>query len=322
MVDSKEIQRQEGILSFRVRQYLKEQRSGIELRNALRTFEVEGCSAFVVGGFLRDLMLCGASANPRDIDIVFDGTSADKVEYFFWNHKERKNRFGGIRLRLGDCPFDVWSLGDTWAFRNEKVHHVEFASFPKTTFLNIDAIAFKWGNTSEDKIFSNGFFESILTRTLEINMEENPFPETCVVRSLMMASMLNFGIGPKLATYILRHSKTTSLKELQRIQKVHYGFVALDGEDLRSCFKAIDAQLSRSKNSAVFLPGQQLKFEEEKSKHKEASKKTFGTWFSKIAETVFVNMRPVRRLQNRFGKSGRPTINVLNVQPQWLKKAS
>ena len=282
MVDSKEIKRQEEILSFRVRQYLKEQRAGIELRNALQKFEVEGCSAFVVGGFLRDLMLCGASANPRDIDIVFDGTSADKVEYLFWNHKERKNRFGGMRLKLGGCPFDVWSLGDTWAFRNEKVRHIEFASFPRTTFLNIDAIAFKWGNTSDDEIFSNGFFESILTRTLEINLEENPFPETCVVRSLMMASMLDFGIGPKLAAYILRQSKTASLKELQRIQKVHYGFVTLDGEDLRSCFSAIATQLSRSKNSAVFLPGQQLKLEEEKPKKKTPNKETSGTWFSKL----------------------------------------
>lgn len=322
MVESKEIQRQEEILSFRVRQYLKGQGAGIELRNALRKFEVEGCSAFMVGGFLRDLMLSGASANPRDIDIVFDGTSADKVEFLFWNHKERKNRFGGMRLKMGDYPFDIWSLGDTWAFRNEKVHQIEFASFPKTTFLNIDAIAFKWGNASEDKIFSNGFFESILTRTLEINLEENPFPETCVVRSLMMASMLNFGIGPKLATYILRHSKTASSKELQRIQNVHYGYVALDGEDLRSCFNAIETQLSHSKTATVFLPGRQLKLEEEKPRKKESNKKTFGMWFSKFVETAFVHMRPVRRLKNRLGNSRRPTINVLNVQPHWLEKRS
>jgi len=319
MVESK-IKQHEEILRFRVRQYLKDQKWGIELRNVLQRFEVEGCSAYIVGGFLRDLMLYGTSASPRDIDIVFDGVPADKVEFFFWNHKERRNRFGGLRLKLGDCPFDMWSLEDTWAFRNKKVHQLEFSTFPQTTFLNIDAVAFRWKKDSEDEIFSNGFFEGILSRTLEINLEENPFPETCALRSLMVASALNFGIGPKLAAYISHYSKNASLKELQRIQKVHYGSIIWDGEDLRSCFNAIDAQLSQSRNSIVFLPGQQLKLGEPKPQREKKNKSRIGTWITKVVESVVVHTQPMRRLRDRVVRSKRPTINVLNIEPHWMRR--
>jgi hypothetical protein len=314
--------RLEDVLRFRVRQFLKAQKWGIELQNTLERFETEQCHAYIVGGFLRELMLCGPAARPRDIDIVFAGTSAEKVEFFFWNNKEGRvrNRFGGLRFNFGGCPFDVWSLEDTWAFRNKRIYQAEISTFPQTTFLNVDAIAFKLKNDCEDEIFSNGFFEGISTRTLEINLEENPFPETCVVRSLMMAWMLDFAIGPKLAGYLSRHSKSSSLKELQRIQSLHYGFVAMDGEDLRSCFDAINAQLSRSKTSAVYLPGRQLKFERSEPEMGKVSRSAFGVWLAKIAENVFVHSRPIRQLQKRFSGSQRPTINVLNVRPRWLKR--
>ena len=281
---------------------------------------MQGCSAYVVGGFLRDLMLHGLSASPRDIDIVFEGASPDKIEYLFWNNKERKNRFGGMRLKLGNCPFDVWSLGDTWAFRHEKIDRVEVSVFPRTTFLNLDAIAYRWRENSEDEIYSNGFFEGILTRTLEINLEENPFPETCVVRSLMLASMLNFAIGPKLAAYISLYSKKVSLKELQRVQSAHYGFVELDGDDLRACLKAINGQLRRSKESAVRLPERQLKLDRPNSKRKRENK--LRAWISRIAEIAFVHTRPARRLQSHLSATQYPTINILNIQQQWLKKIS
>jgi hypothetical protein len=324
MVEST-IQRYEEVLRFRANRYLNDQKRGSELKNALRKLELQGCSTYLVGGFLRDLMLDGPSAKPRDIDIVFDGVSPDEVELLFWNHKERKNRFGGMRLNVGQCPLDVWSLQDTWAFRHKKVHQGGVSAFPRTTFLNVDAIAFRWKNDSEGEIFSEGFFEGILNRTLEINLEENPFPETCVVRSLMMASALHFGIGPKLAGYILRYSKNISIKELQHIQKAHYGFVRLDGEDLRICFDTINAQLNRSKDATVFLPQhQQLKLDEESSVQKgnNARKSGSGSFFTKLAEALFVHTRPVRRLKHRIVRRDHSVLNVLNVRPHWFKKVA
>jgi hypothetical protein len=315
-----QIPKLEEILRFRVREYMKRQSWGIELKNAILRFEREGFSVFMVGGFLRDLMLHGMSAVPRDIDLVFNGASAEKVEYLFWNYKERKNRFGGMRLKLNKYPFDVWSLADTWAFRNKKVERVAISTFPQTTFLNVDAIAFKWGGNSEDQIFSNGFFESIVSRTIEINLEENPFPETCVVRSLMMASMLHFSIGPRLAAYISRYSRRASLHELQRIQKEHYGYIGLDGEDLRCYFKAINAQLHRSKNAVVSLPLRQMKLEEQGRKADMRPKRSLLHWTFRIAEIAFIHSRYLRRLHKGPAKTKQLAMTVMNVQPHWLKK--
>src|ERR1017187_9740162 len=320
MVEAK-IKQQEEILRFRVRQYLKEQKWGSELKRTVNQLELEGGSVYVVGGFLRDLMIYGTSAEPRDFDVVFEGVSADKVEYLFWNTPKRKNRFGGMRLEFGDCPFDVWSLKDTWAFRNRKVHQVNVSALRQTTFLNIDAIVFKLGRNSEDEIFSNGFFEGISTRTLEINLEDNPFPETCIVRSLLMASKLKFAIGPRLASYISHYSKNASLTELQRIQKTHYGFVELDGADLRFCFDAIKSQLRCPKKTVVFLPQRQLKFEGASLERERRSESKVKTWISKISEIAFVNTKYVRQLRNRRATMGNPSIFVFNIPQKWLKKA-
>ena len=200
--------------------------------------------------------------------------------------------------------------------------NVDVATFPQTTFLNVDAIAFRWKDNSEGEIYSSGFFEGILNRTLEINLEENPYPETCVVRSLMMATVMNFKIGPKLAAYISRHSKNASLKELQRIQKAHYGSVKLDGDDLRTYFHAINTQLNRSEKGPVSLPGQQLKFHDEIPPQPSNSKKSIRDWISKITEKVFVHTTPARRLKKRFVKSPPPpAFNVLNInKSHWLTK--
>jgi len=315
-------QQHEEVLRYRVRQYLRGQGWGTELKKTLQKFETEGCSVYIVGGFLRDLMLYGPSASPRDIDIVFEGVPVEKVEFFFWNQKERKNRFGGLRLKSGDCPFDVWSLRDTWAFRNKKVHRVSFSTLPHTAFLNLDAIALRWKDNSEDEVVSNGFFEGISNRTLEINLEENPFPETCIVRALIAASTLDFAIGPKLAAYIFRYSKKTSLTELQRVQRGRYGFIPLDGEDLRSCFSAIEAQLSRSRVSTVSLPGKQFKFEDQRTQKENKPKNILVEWISNISEAAFVHSRAIRRFRKQFIGSKRSTLNVFNTQIEWLSKVS
>ena len=39
-----------------------------------------------------------------------------------------------------------------------------------------------------------------------------------------------------------------------------------------------------------------------------------------VRTRLFVHTKPVRRLKRRVVRPERPTINVLNVQPHWLKK--
>src|SRR4051812_48642791 len=60
---------------------------------------------------------------------------------------------------------------------------------PETTFFNLEAIAVDvWPQIGKARSIYSGddqFFEGIITRTLELNRPENPFPGLCIVRSLV-----------------------------------------------------------------------------------------------------------------------------------------
>ena len=62
---------------------------------------------------------------------------------------------------------------------------------PKTTFLNVEAVAVELNPrpTRSRKLYESGFFEGVATETIEINLEENPFPDLCVARSLLTAAL-------------------------------------------------------------------------------------------------------------------------------------
>jgi hypothetical protein len=60
--------------------------------------------AVLFGGCLRDLALQGASAVPRDIDVVYVGVEPESVADALRPYIERRIRFGGLQLNRG-APF-------------------------------------------------------------------------------------------------------------------------------------------------------------------------------------------------------------------------
>ena len=83
----------------------------------------------------------------------------------------------------------MWPIQDTWAFKERKVAGTGFSDYPKTTFLNIEAVAIQLFSKRRQKreIYSKGFFEAIAERTIELNFEENPTPTECIIRALRIA---------------------------------------------------------------------------------------------------------------------------------------
>jgi hypothetical protein len=116
-----------------------------------------------------------------------------------------------------------------------------------TTFFNIEAIAVEvWPQLGHPrKIFSGDdqFFRGIINRTIEINHEQNPFPELCVVRALVMAANLHLKVGPRLLSYLWKHGEMMSPMDFEVIQEKHYGTV----QWTRSLFETAMAEV----NSAV-----------------------------------------------------------------------
>lgn len=192
------------------------------LTNVITSLQVP---AVIFGGAARDLGFLGYP--PRDIDIVVETDSVrglmPSLEPFFL----RRTRFGGFCFLIQGWILDIWSLDETWAFRAGIVSPVSFDALPKTTFLNVEAFAVDLipQINGRRSFFENSFFEAIATQVVEINLEENPFPDLCVVRSLLTAARLDFAIGSRLKKYIKEKGQSLRPRDIEEIQRSHYGEV-------------------------------------------------------------------------------------------------
>jgi hypothetical protein len=211
----------------------------------LKSLNVE---AVFFGGTLRSLLVSRVferrPGRPRDIDIVVAGASLDTLREYFSKILARQTRFGGLHLRRREWQFDVWPVNGTWAFQRDAGLVPGFAALPSTTFLNLEAIAVDvWpGPGRRSRVIYSGddqFFDGIVSRTLEINREENPFPDLCVLRALVMAADLQFSIGARLAAYIVRHGEDITASHFDDLQEKHYGRLRVAGETLRRWVEGI-----------------------------------------------------------------------------------
>ncbi len=214
------------------------------------------------GGTLRSLLVSRVFSRrlgrPRDVDIVVAGTTVDALRAQFKARIARETRFGGLKLRCARMEFDVWPLDRTWAFAHAGVASPSFQALPQTTFLNIEAIAVDiWPDpgTRRRRIYSGDdqFFHGIRTRTVEINRQDNPFPALCVVRALIMATSIDFAIGPRLAKYIAHVGRQLSVRELEEIQRHHYGTLRYYGSRMRELIGYV-ADASARDGGPVTLP--------------------------------------------------------------------
>jgi hypothetical protein len=105
---------------------------------------------------------------------------------------------------------------------------------PRTTFLTIEAVVVSLSSQPgrPRMVFESGFFQSLATRTVDVNFDFNPYPKLNVVRSLLTCSRLGFSIGPRLVRYITEHSRRVEIEELVEVQRQHYGRVLIDEEGL------------------------------------------------------------------------------------------
>lgn len=226
------------------------------MREVLCRFRECQCQSYLFGGLLRDLMVKGNDARPRDVDVVVSGASTLELERLFCQYLDRRTRFGGLHLKNKGWMFDVWPLEETWAFKHNPSQEVSFSELPHTAFLNVEAVVAELSGAPEQprKIHDHGFFEGITNKVVELNNEENPFPALCVVRSLVIATDLGFDIGPILAHYILRHMNAIPVSHLMDAQLHHYGANKLPPDALREAHKAFLRHSYRASDKPVRLP--------------------------------------------------------------------
>ena len=208
------------------------------LNNILEDIRNNNYPAFLCGGAVRDMLLCNNSI-PRDLDIILGYVSSEQLENVFRDYIKSKTSLGGIKLQVKDWTIDIWPILDTWAFKEGKIIGKGFSDYPKTTFLNIDAVAIQLFSKRRQKrkIYSQGFFEAIAEKTIEINFEDNPAPAECIVRALRIANKFNFAIGPRLASYMISFSNQMQIEELTEIYQRRYTSSDITVEKLHDCLK-------------------------------------------------------------------------------------
>lgn len=188
---------------------------------------------YLFGGLLRDLLIFGVDTSPRDVDLVIGGnTTTDELEAALAPYLDRRTRFGGLQLVVEGVAVDIWPLQETWAFQHLGVPSPTFADLPRTTFLDVEAVVLELfvEQGTVGKLHAFGFFEAILTGTLDINLEDNPSPGLCVVRSLGLADRLGFAIGPRLTEYLSHRLGRMSVDELVALQAANSGCVRCSRE--------------------------------------------------------------------------------------------
>jgi hypothetical protein len=225
----------------------------------LRQIQMVDPRSFLCGGAVRDILMSKLRGKkyiiPRDLDIVLSFEKPDKIAALFSNYYQRRNRYGGIEIHHKYWHVDIWSLEKTWAFEQKLVRGSSFRDFPSTTFLDIEAIAVQLFSKQGVKreIYSKGFFEAILTNTIDINLEDNPNPEGCIVRALHVANKYSFKIGQKLAKYIAHFTHKTEMEELEQIFRNRY-LTRTTTDTLNFWINSIKEQLKTSQKSPVQLP--------------------------------------------------------------------
>jgi hypothetical protein len=233
------------------------------LGHALKRIAECGWNAAVFGGMPRDLVLFGSRARIRDVDIVVDGVGVDQIVDAFGPYVRRRTRFGGVSLNIQGWRFDIWPLQETWAFRERKLPLASFADLPKTTFLDVEALAITVSPKRRWRVHSHGFFDAATKRVVDINLEENPYPDLAIVRSLLIAANLRFALGPRLKQYIALYSEHYSSAQLSHVQQRHYGWVRRRGAEIAHWINAVRLHTDRWPCEPFLLPGtegEQLEF--------------------------------------------------------------
>lgn len=233
--------------------------------DVLQDLRESNIQAVLFGGTLRSLLVSrifqGRAGRPRDVDLVIAGAPLSQLEERFNDILARRTRFGGLQLRHCNWQFDVWPVSETWAFKQDRSDGpADFAALPSTTPFNLEAIAVEaWAcDGSRRAIFSGNdqFFEGIRSRTVELNRDDNPFPELTVVRAIVLASELRFKIGPLLASYIGDIGPSMSKEVIEQIQVKHYGHTRIESSRLHEFIATVAQHSSDGKGCELPVMGQ------------------------------------------------------------------
>lgn len=193
----------ERVLQKRLSGYLN--RSSLtrpQLSDTLKEIALLLPETVIFGGMIREFALGNARGFFSDIDLVTLSPRkelSDAVAKF----APVVNKFDGFRFVANAHRFDIWSLPDTWAFRQGIVTGSTFDDLLNTTFFNVDAAIFHL--STRELNFLNGYETWIQERVLDINLSENFRPENMIRRVMSLVIYRQMGLTNKLGDYVVKN---------------------------------------------------------------------------------------------------------------------
>jgi hypothetical protein len=173
----------------------------------------------LIGGAVRDLLF---NSNPRDYDIV-----VDTEEELILNLPDiKRNSFGGLKIKLNQIEFDIWTLNKTWAFRKMNVRG-SIKNLQNSCFFNLDSIIYDF---KKEELLCDHFYRGISSRTLDIIFEENPYPSVCVIRAFVLRDKWELDFSKRLNDFIYNWYLETNdpIESLIDAQEKHYKEIILN----------------------------------------------------------------------------------------------
>lgn len=225
------------------------------LSEVVRVVRQRGLTVFAFGGIPRGVLNSGRRYQPRDLDLVFEDQHFEFFESAFESFVQRRNSYGGLRLKIENMSVDAWPLSATWAFRTGAFSGPSFEKLPHTTFLNVDGIIVELSPKKgrARRIYEAGFFSAWNDRILDINLRENPYPAICVARALCISRRFGFRLSHDLATYLWDVLSSEPVEELLNAQIKHYGQIEFSKENLHSLRRGLEKHFSTSSPSPFAL---------------------------------------------------------------------
>lgn len=200
---------------------------------------LEEGNLLLFGGAIRNYYENQFSTMPRDFDIVVC-TKNDELDQYFFNVPYIRNRYGGYKIDIYAVGFDIWSINSTWAFKNGVVENPNVENLTKTVFLNYDSVVY---DLTTGDVYDEGYQKAKENKKLDIILEENPFPELNILRSLVFKTRYNMDFSETLYEYTRswrsRFSNNEEINILSEVQMKHYGFEYMTKKQLFNVLQAI-----------------------------------------------------------------------------------
>ena len=165
-------------------------------------------SAYVVGGFLRDI---ANKKKPRDLDMIILLSHEEIVSKIQSHNLETNiNRHKGIKIKLGGFEADIWSIENNWAFVNNVVKQNDnylLESIANGCFYNYDSLVI---NVHTKNLNVKHYNEFVCSKKLDILQKKgaykvlNPTIEANILRALYLDKIYGISFTANCRDYLTK----------------------------------------------------------------------------------------------------------------------